>query len=91
MNMKLSIKTAFACAAVLFPALAFAQSGDTVTREQVRAQLEQLEQAGYNPLNGCSGDCPGSLRRSENVLAKQRANANAGYGPELNGTVQSGQ
>jgi hypothetical protein len=89
--MKLSIKAAFVTAVVLVPALAFAQSSEPLTRAQVRAQLVQLEKAGYNPFADCAGDCPQGLRRTEAVVARQQANANAGYGPALGGTVQSGK
>jgi hypothetical protein len=89
--MKFSIKAVLAFAVVLTPALAFAQSGSTITRDQVRAQLVQLEEAGYNPLTNCTGDCPASLRRAEDVLSQRKVNADAAYGPALNGTAQSGQ
>ncbi|WP_028202995.1 DUF4148 domain-containing protein [Paraburkholderia nodosa] len=89
--MNLSIKAAFVIAVALVPALAFAQSNEPLTREQVRAQLEELEKAGYNPLADCTGECPEGLLRAEARVAQQRADANAGYGPSLDGTVQSGK
>ncbi|WP_321931228.1 DUF4148 domain-containing protein [Paraburkholderia guartelaensis] len=89
--MNLSIKAAFVTAVVLVPALAFAQSSEPLTREQVRAQLAQLEKAGYNPLANCVGECPEGLRRAEARVAQQQANASASYGPALSGTVQSGK
>lgn len=91
--MKLSIKAIIATATVLIPALAFAQTNGPLTRAQVRAQLIELEKAGYNPGVDCSGDCPEGLARAEAVVARQQAqaNANAAYGPALNGTVQAGK
>lgn len=90
--MNLSIKTAAIVTAVaVFPALAFAQSSWPLTRAQVRAQLVQLEKAGYNPLSDCSGNCPESLQRAEAVVAQQQAHTNSDYGPASNGTVQSGK
>lgn len=90
--MNLSIKAAFFTVVVLVPALAFAQSSEPLTREQVRAQLVQLEKAGFNPFADCAGgNCPGGLQRAEAVVARQQANASAAYGPALNGTVQSGK
>ncbi|WP_206956746.1 DUF4148 domain-containing protein [Trinickia acidisoli] len=89
--MNFSIKAAFVTAVALIPALAFAQSNGPLTREQVRAELVQLEKAGYNPLSDCSGDCPGSLRRAEAVIAQQQNNAYSGYGPAMTGTGQSGK
>ena len=87
--MNLFIRTAFVAAVVLVPALAFAQSNQTVTRAQVRAELIQLEAAGFNP--DCSMGCDASLRRAQAVIAQQQANAKAGYGPNMVGTVQSGK
>jgi hypothetical protein len=89
--MNLPIKAAFVTAVALLPALVFAQSSAPLTREQVRAQLVQLEKAGYNPRAYCSGECPGSLRHAEDVVAQQQGNANAAYGPAFNGTAQSGK
>jgi hypothetical protein len=90
--MNVSIKAAaFAAAVLLVPAVAFAQSSEPLTREQVRAQLVQLEQAGYNPLADCPGECPEGLRHAEAVVAQQQSSANAAYGSGLSGTVQSGK
>ncbi|HEY1608389.1 MAG TPA: DUF4148 domain-containing protein [Paraburkholderia sp.] len=89
--MKLSIKAAFVSAIVLVPVLAFAQSNAPLSRAQVRAQLAQLEKAGYNPGADCVGNCPESLEHAEAVLAQQQANANAAYGSAMNGTAQSGK
>ncbi|MEC5404635.1 DUF4148 domain-containing protein [Paraburkholderia sp. MPAMCS5] len=89
--MNLLIKAVFVTTVVLVPALAFAQSNGPLTRAQVRAQLVQLERAGYNPIADCAGNCPDSLRRAQAVVDLQQANANAAYGPALNGTVQSGK
>jgi hypothetical protein len=74
----------------LLPAVALAQSSDTLTREQVRAELVQLERAGYNPSSNCTGDCPGSLRRAEAIIMREQAAARAAYGSGSSGTAQSG-
>lgn len=89
--MKLSIKAIIAAAAVLIPALAFAQSSVPLTRAQVRAQLIELEKAGYNPAADSSGDYPEGLARAEAVVAQKQTEANAAYGPASNGTVQAGK
>jgi hypothetical protein len=91
--MKLSLKAAFLAAVVLVPALAFADQSPSapLTRAQVRDQLVQLEKAGFDPANDCSGDCPGSLKRAEAAVAKQQTEAYTAYGSALNGTVQSGK
>lgn len=82
---------AIIAAVFLLPAVASAQSSDTLTREQVRAELVQLERAGYNPLSNCTGDCPGSLRRAEAVIMREQATASAAYGSGSSGTAQSGR
>jgi hypothetical protein len=85
------INATFIAAAVLIPTAASAQSIEPLTREQVRAELLQLENAGYNPLSNCTGDCPGSLRRAEAILTQHQNGAGAGYRPTLDGTEQSGR
>lgn len=48
--MKSLICAAFAAAVLAAPTLSFAQASNApVTRAQVKAELVQLEQAGYNP------------------------------------------
>jgi hypothetical protein len=89
--MKFSIKGALVAVVALVPVLAFAQSSQPLTRSQVRAELVQLENAGYNPFADCPGPCSGSLERAEAVVAQQQASANSAYGPAANGTVQSGK
>lgn len=89
-DMNTSMKTALVAAIALLPALAFAQSSEPHTRGQVRAQLIQLEKAGYDPVSACSGDCPGSLRRAEAAVAQQRISASNAYGPAVTGPVKSG-
>ena len=49
--MKTLIRVAVVALA-LSPILSFAQSNEPVTRAQVRADLVELEQAGYDPSNG---------------------------------------
>jgi hypothetical protein len=89
--MKLSIKAILVAATVLVPAFAFAESSGPLTRAQVRAQLVELERAGYNPGADCAGDCPEGLHRAEAVVAQRQTNANTAYGPDSNGTVQAGK
>ncbi|REE21456.1 MULTISPECIES: DUF4148 domain-containing protein [unclassified Paraburkholderia] len=90
--MKLLIKTIMVAATIVVPALAFAETNGPLTRAQVRSQLIELEQAGYNPGADCSGNCPEGLQRAEGVVARRRqSNANAAYGPALNGTTQAGK
>ncbi|WP_246530267.1 DUF4148 domain-containing protein [Paraburkholderia podalyriae] len=75
----------------MIPALASAETNGPLARAQVRAQLVELEQAGYNPGADCPANCPESLQHAEAVVAQQQANANAAYGPAFSGTVQAGK
>ncbi|MFT4438361.1 DUF4148 domain-containing protein [Caballeronia sp. 15715] len=84
-------KTTLIVIAVLGPVAAFAQSPAPLTREQVRADLLQLENAGYNPLSSCTGDCPGSLRRAEAIRAQRRNDPSPAYGPIFEGIEQAGR
>jgi hypothetical protein len=74
--------------ALAAPSFAFAQSDNgPVTRAQVRAELVQLEKAGYNPSED-------RVNYPQNLQAAQaRVNAENGvsaYGPSTAGTSQSG-
>ena len=89
--MKKFVTNATFIVVALGPAVAFAQTTAPLTREQVRADLLQLENAGYNPLNSCTGDCPGSLRRAEAILAQRRNDPGAAYGPVFEGSEQAGR
>ncbi|WP_074173620.1 DUF4148 domain-containing protein [Caballeronia calidae] len=88
--MNFAIKAALISVAFLVPTAAFAHSIEPLSRAEVRAELLQLGNAGYNPLSNCTGDCPGSLRRAEAFLERHRADSNAAYGPVFDGTEQSG-
>ena len=73
--------------ALAAPTFAFAQDNGPVTRAQVRAELVQLEKAGYNPSTD-RVDYPQNIQ-----AAQARVNAEKGesaYGPSAAGTSQSG-
>jgi hypothetical protein len=65
-----------AAAALSAPVLSFAQSADQgLTRAQVRAELVQLEQAGYNPLTAADSRYPEDIQVAEaKVVAESTAN-----------------
>ncbi|WP_322032732.1 DUF4148 domain-containing protein [Paraburkholderia sp. J76] len=70
------------------PALAFGQSNVTVTPEQVRAELVQLEQAGYRPGDGDNTRYPADIQAAEARAAAQ--NGSASYGGMTGGASASG-
>lgn len=86
---------AVAIAAVLaVPVASFAQSNQPVTRAQVRAELAQLEQAGYNPSHGRDPYYPSDIQAAQARVTAQNAAAPADsspYGPSASSTSQTGQ
>lgn len=85
-----SLVKAVALAVVLAaPVVSFAQqSNQPLTRAQVRAELEQLEKAGYRPQ---ANDLyyPQDIQAAQARVAQQNAQA-SGYGQGSAGSSQSG-
>lgn len=85
--MKSLVAAAFAVSVLTAPALTFAQQGnEPVTRAQVRAELAQLERAGYQPGNS-SPHYPEDILAARARVAEQNA---AAYGSSANGSSQAG-
>ena len=73
------------------PVASFAQSSQPVSRAQVRAELAQLEKAGYDPHDWLH--YPENIQAAEAKVAAQNAAAQApvsGYGGAVDGTSRSG-
>ena len=81
------IQSLIVAAAVALPAFSFAQSNQPLTRAEVRAQLVELEKAGYDPASD-------QTQYPQNIQAAQaRVDAAKGltaYGASVNGTSASG-
>jgi hypothetical protein len=104
MKTRTLVQAALVAAMVAAPALAFAQ-GDSSdpsapkTRAEVKAELIQLEQAGYNPATANDETYPNEIQAAEARVSQQQGVAQAqtpvaetsGYGPAMSGTAQSGQ
>ncbi|CAG9240099.1 conserved exported hypothetical protein [Paraburkholderia tropica] len=90
--MKSLIAAALAATVLAAPALSFAQqsTNQPLTRAQVRAELVQLEKAGYRP--GLSSPYyPEDLQAAQARVAQQNATAEAtAYGASTNGSTQAG-
>jgi hypothetical protein len=86
--MRSFLKVLAVAAAIAIPALSQAQTNSPLTRAEVREQLVQLENAGYNP--NLESDYPNGLRRAEAIVARQHTNDSA-YGGETAGATQSGR
>lgn len=94
--MKTLISAVAIAAALVVPVASFAQANQPVTRAQVRAELVQLEKAGYNPASDYT-DYPANIQAAEARVAAQNGTAVAGntaatsgYGAPAAGTSQAG-
>lgn len=96
-----SLIKAIAIAAVLAaPVASFAQSSQQpVTRAEVRNQLIQLEQAGYNPAISNDPNYPSDVQAAERRVEAQNPPVaqtqepvadTSGYGAPMSGSSQSG-
>jgi hypothetical protein len=76
-------------AALTAPIAAFAQADSGISRAEVRAELVQLEKAGYNPASDHTHYPDALLAAEARIDALQGVNARA-YGASVNGTSTSG-
>jgi hypothetical protein len=89
--MKSLISAVVVATVLAAPIAAFAQSNQPVTRAQVRAELVQLEKAGYNPAAD-RYDYPVNIQAAQARVNAQNGAANtSGYGPASAGSSQVGQ
>ncbi|WNC93311.1 DUF4148 domain-containing protein [Paraburkholderia sp. FT54] len=90
--MKSLIQAVVVAAVLAAPVASFAQSNQPVTRAQVRAELVQLEKAGYHP--GLSDPYyPADIQAAQARVARQNGTAQAaesGYGGVVSGASQAG-
>lgn len=88
--MKSLIKGVVIVASLAASAAVFAQSNTPITREQVRAELVQLEQAGYHVGDGDQAHYPAAIQAAEARVAAQNGGSSA-YGGSVAGTSESGR
>lgn len=91
--MKSLIKAVALVVVLAAPVASFAQSEQPVTRAEVKAQLKQLEQAGYNPATADDANYPADIQAAEARVAAENSKAQAdttGYGPTATGSSQTG-
>jgi hypothetical protein len=86
--MKSLIRAVVVAATLAAPVVAFAQSNEPVTRAQVRAELVQLEKAGYTPGGGEDVHYPADLQAAEAKVAAQ--NGATGVGGVAAGSSDAG-
>ncbi|KDB08254.1 Protein of unknown function DUF4148 [Burkholderia sp. lig30] len=91
--MKSLIKAVAVAVVLTAPLASFAQSNQQpLTRAQVRAELVQLEKAGYNPNDWVN--YPENIQAAQAKIAAQNSGAQAdttGYGADSAAASQSGQ
>ncbi|MDE1181786.1 DUF4148 domain-containing protein [Paraburkholderia sp.] len=87
--MKSLIKAVAIAAVLAAPVASFAQSNQPVTRAEVRAQLVQLEKAGYNPSQN-DLYYPANVQAAQARVAPVNTVEQSGFGSSTNGNSQSG-
>ncbi|ANB75205.1 DUF4148 domain-containing protein [Paraburkholderia phytofirmans] len=90
--MKSLIQAVVIAAALAAPVASFAQSSQPVTRAQVRAELIQVEKAGYRPSHS-DPYYPADIQAAEARVAEQNGTAQtaeSGLGGVVSGSSQSG-
>jgi hypothetical protein len=86
----MKLAQAFIVAAVVaLPTISFAQSSQPLTRAQVRAELVQLENAGYNPTSD-STTYPRNIQAAEAKLNAPTQDAEPAYGASTSGSSAAG-
>ncbi|MFM0223837.1 DUF4148 domain-containing protein [Paraburkholderia dipogonis] len=86
--MKSLIKAVALVVVFAAPVASFAQSEQPVTRAEVKAQLKQIEQAGYNPAVATDSTYPADIQAAEARVAAQ--SGATGYGPSTAGSSETG-
>jgi hypothetical protein len=91
MIMKSLVKAIAVAAVLAAPVMSFAQSSQPVTRAQVRAELVQLEKAGYVPSNSSDTQYPANIQAAEAKVQAANGIENSGVGGVADGSSQGGQ
>jgi opacity protein-like surface antigen len=89
--MKSLIQAVVLAAAIAAPVAAFAQANQPVTRAQVRAELVQLEKAGYQPGHA-DPHYPADIQAAQARVDAQNGTGQAattGFGGTESGTTQT--
>jgi len=85
--MKSLVQAVVIAATLAAPVAVFAQSNQPLSRAQVRADLVQVEKAGYNPALANPYEYPANIQAAEARVAEQ----NTAVGGVANGTSEQGQ
>ncbi|MGF6854934.1 DUF4148 domain-containing protein [Paraburkholderia sp. CI3] len=89
-----SLIQAFALTAMIAaPVASFAQSEQPITRAEVKAEVQQLEQTGYNPAIVLDAQYPADIQAAEARVSAMKAKGQgdtSGYGSSMGGSSQAG-
>jgi hypothetical protein len=89
--MKSLIQAVALAALIAAPVASFAQSEQPITRAEVKAEVQQLEQAGYNPAAARDPQYPADIQAAEaRVSAMKGQGDTSGYGSPMGGSSQAG-
>ena len=88
--MKSLIQAVAVATALIVPVASFAQSNGPVTRAQVRAELVQLEKAGYRVGDGDNAHYPEAIQAAQAKVAALNG-ANSGFGGVANASQSGGR
>ncbi|MEX3980436.1 DUF4148 domain-containing protein [Paraburkholderia sp. EG287A] len=83
------IKSLVVAAIVAVPVVSFAQPSEPLTRAQVRAELVQLEKAGYNPTADYA-NYPQEIQAAEARVSAQNGAVASGFGGVADGSSAGG-
>jgi hypothetical protein len=83
------VQSLIIAAVVAIPAVSFAQSNESLTRADVRAQLIQLEKAGYNPASDQT-QYPQNIQAAQARIDAANGVSAASYGSSTSGTAAAG-
>ncbi|MEX3935271.1 DUF4148 domain-containing protein [Paraburkholderia phymatum] len=89
--MKSLIKAVALAAVLAVPVASFAQSSQPVSRAQVRAELVQLEKAGYVPSNSSDTQYPANIQAAQAKVQAANGGETSDIGGTADGTSQTGQ
>ena len=84
-----TLRSIAVAALLAVPALSFAQSSDGLTRAQVRAELVQLQQAGYNPASD-NTQYPKNIEAALARIDAGKSASSMAYGGAVAGSTEAG-
>ena len=85
--MKSLVQAVVIAAALAAPVAVFAQSSQSLTRAEVRADMIQVEKAGFNPARSNPNEYPANVQAAEARVAAQ----NSAVGGVNSGSSQEGR